>query len=315
VDAATSGSAAAAVRPAVSALIVTYQSQLCVQQCLASLRTEGPGLADVVVVDNGSSDATASLVEAAGGGVRLVRTGANLGYAGAVNVGMAAIAPEHAVLVLNPDVRLDPGAVAVLLDRLGPDVGIAVPRLRGEDGALSLSLRRTPSAARVAAESLLGGRRAARWGLGEIVGDARSYRSERDAEWATGAAWLVSPGCRSTVGPWDESYFLYSEETDYALRAHRHGLRLRFVPEATAVHVGGESGTRPQLWALLTRNRVREVHRRRGLGPAVIFAVALGAGELLRAVRGSATHRAGLLALVRRRETVLRRAGAPAGTR
>ena len=64
-------------------------------------------------------------------------------------------------------------------------------------------------------------------------------------DWATGAAWLVSADCVAAVGLLDERYFLYSEETEYMLRAGSAGFAVRYEPEAFAVHAGGEQATSP----------------------------------------------------------------------
>ena len=88
------------------------------------------------------------------------------------------------------------------------------------------------------------------------------YDQEQTTAWATGAALAVSPACRAAVGRWDESFFLYSEETDYALRAADAGFAVRYTPASVVAHVGGDQGRAPRLWALSAANRV-ELHRRR----------------------------------------------------
>ncbi|MHB1289793.1 glycosyltransferase [Georgenia sp.] len=208
--------------------------------------------------------------------------------------------PDEPVLVLNPDIRLEPGAVQPLLRALDDAaVGIAVPRLVSAAGETAPSLRREPSLRGALCESLLGGRRAGRAGHGELVVGERAYARAHDVDWATGAAWLISPRCRRDVGAWDESFFLYSEETDYALRAHDAGYRVRYCPDAVATHLGGEGMTSPSLYALMARNRVRLFRKRNGRVAALAFRGALAAGELLRSVRPSRTHRAALRALTR----------------
>ena len=123
----------------------------------------------------------------------------------------------------------------------------------GYGWSLLRSLRRRPTVLRAWGESLLGGERAGRFSpLGELVLDDDSYERAGPADWATGAAMLVSAECLRDVGAWDESYFLYSEETDFALRAWDAGYRLVYVPAAHAVHLEGESHTSPALYALLT---------------------------------------------------------------
>ncbi|RBY78014.1 family 2 glycosyl transferase [Blastococcus sp. TF02-09] len=296
-------------RPPLAVVVVTFNSAGVLPACLrsvdAALTEAGLGGAPVVVVDNASSDGTLAVAESAPG-VRVVALPTNGGFAAGVNAGLGAV-PGHDVLILNPDVRLDARAVDLLRRRLDvPGTGIAVPRLLDTDGELQLSLRRRPTALRAVGEALLGGFRAGRWApLGELVSDECAYAVEQQVDWATGAVWLVSAECIATIGLLDERYFLYSEETEYMLRAGAAGFAVQYEPEASAVHVGGEQSTSPYLWALSVTNRVRmqrELH-----GPAAAARMWLGVllNELSRAaLRGSAggaTHRAALRELSRMR--------------
>ncbi len=116
---------------------------------IASLPEAANGLRiRVVVVDNGSSDATADVVRSFPDVVYLP-TGANLGYAGGINTGRDACRPCSSVLIVNPDLTLEPGSLRLLhsaLDR--PGVGIAVPTLLNPDGSYYPSLRREPTVLR-----------------------------------------------------------------------------------------------------------------------------------------------------------------------
>ena len=154
-----------------------------------------------------------------------------------------------------------------------------------------------------------GGRRAGRFAaLSEVVTDPAAYTRPATCDWATGAVMLVTRRCLDTVGAWDESFFLYSEETDFALRAGDAGLRVRLAPAAEAVHVGGEAHTSPRLWALLTANRVRLFTRRAGTVRGAAFWSAVLAGEALRAARGGRSagpHRAALNLLLGQRRNIL----------
>ena len=186
------------------------------------------------------------------------------------------------------------------LDRSG--VGMAVPRLFDGEGRVCLSLRREPTVLHAFGEAVLGGHRAGRFSpFGEIVEDPLRYSRRGPADWATGAAILVSVACWADVGPWNERYFLYSEEVDFALRAHDAGYSLMFVPEAEAVHLGGEAHTSPSLYGLLTRNRLRLYAARHRRPATAAYWTALCLGEATRAVAGRPIHRAGLRALTRRR--------------
>lgn len=293
-----------AARP-VAAVIVTYRSRAVIGDCLRSLRAEFAELPDarIIVVDNASDDDTLSIVAAEVPEAEIIARPTNDGFAAGVNAGLAA-AEGHDVLVLNPDIRLSPGCVAALRPGLAaPGTGIVVPRLLDADGHRHHSLRRRPTALRALGEAVLGGDRAGRIALlGETVVDRRSYRDEHRVDWATGAAWLVSRDCIDAVGLLDERYFLYSEETDYMLRAGELGYGVRYMPDAEAVHLGGEQSSSPWLWSLGATNKVRLQRERRGRGAAVAMWLAVVLNELVRAVaRGpvrGATHRRALRELL-----------------
>lgn len=300
--------------PEVTLVVVTHNSAQLLRAFFAALSS---ALADVdgceiVVADNASRDETLELVSEFAPAATVVRVGRNAGYAAGINAAASRTRQDsRAVLVCNPDVRLHPGAVRCLLDAL-PDparsaaeavrheVGIVVPRLVESDGRLSLSLRREPSVLRALGEALLGGTRAGRFAaLGEVVSDPRCYRRPRSADWACGAVMLMSRRCLEQVGPWDETFFLYSEETDFALRARDAGFSLRYAPDAVATHLGGERHTSSQLWALLTVNRVRLYSRRHGPIRTAAFWSAVTLNEALRALAGRGVHRAAFWTLLR----------------
>ncbi|MDQ2584260.1 glycosyltransferase [Saccharothrix yanglingensis] len=282
-------------------VVVTYHSADVVGDCLTSVATALESVPDsrVVVVDNASTDDTLDVVRRVAPHARVVARTANDGFAAGVNAGFAA-APDCDVLVLNPDIRLHPEAVAFLLAALAlPGTGIAVPRLTGPDGEPQLSLRRAPNPLRALGEAFLGGTRAGRHApLGELVVDPRAYAAAGSADWATGAAWLISREAREATGVLEERYFLYSEETEYMLRAGERGFAIRYEPRAHAVHLGGEQSTSPVLWSMATTNRVRMVRERRGRPAAVAMWCAVLVNELLRAPR-HAKHRTAVADLVR----------------
>lgn len=207
-------------------VVVTYNSEDVLDGFFASL----PGaFADVsscrvVVSDNASADASIDMARRLWPEALIVSSPVNRGYAAAINAAVANGGPSRSVLILNDDIRLGLGSVRRLLDALEgePDIGITVPRLLDGDGQLVKSLRREPTPMRVLGEAVLGGDRSGRWAaLGSVVQDPSVYAVPHDVTWASGCAWLVSRSCWDTVGEWDESLFLYSEDVDYALRARR----------------------------------------------------------------------------------------------
>ncbi|HUC36410.1 MAG TPA: glycosyltransferase, partial [Acidimicrobiales bacterium] len=117
----------------VAAVVVNHDAGEALLACVSSFRAEG--VSDVVVVDNASSDGSSEMLTEADPDVRVVRTGANLGYGTGANRGTALVSSEI-VLVSNPDVVLHSGALAALEEVLRADDSLAIagPRIEESDG-------------------------------------------------------------------------------------------------------------------------------------------------------------------------------------
>lgn len=279
-------------------LIVTYNSAAYVGDLLDSLPAAAGGLGlRTVVVDNGSTDGTVALVRGRPE-IQCIEAGANLGYAGGINLARRYAGPCACLLVLNPDLVLEAGAIAELVATLGdPAVGVAVPMILDWAGRLELTLRREPSLGRAIGDAIFGHHLPHRPGwLSETVRDERAYRYPHSVDWAGGAAAIISAACDAAVGPWDERFFLYSEEVDHAARVRAAGFRIEYVPTARIRHREGGSGSSAALVALLAVNRIRYVAKRgRGAG---VFRAAVVLHELLRA--RDPAHRFALRTVLRR---------------
>jgi N-acetylglucosaminyl-diphospho-decaprenol L-rhamnosyltransferase len=292
----------------VAVVTVTHNSAAVIDDFLGSLEAGLTGISwHLTVADNDSSDGIVPLLRRRAPTATVIAMGRNAGYAAGINAAVRAAPPHTAILALNPDVRLLPGCVAELAAALRPPAGIAVPRLTDGDSRPVHSLRREPTVLRAWADALIGAHRAGRCrSLGETITASAVYAAPATADWAAGAVLLISADCWARCAPWDESFFLYSEETDFALRARDTGFVTRYVPSARAVHLGGGSATSPRLWPLLMTNRVRLFSRRNGRLRTVAYWAALVSREASRALLGRATSRAAVRALLsprRLRET------------
>ena len=286
--------------PRVAVVIVCWNSAQTLPGLLDSLPDGLAGLRyQVIVVDNDSADDTVAVARRCVPDCLVVPTGYNAGYAAGINAGVAAADPYDAVLVLNPDIRLSAGCGARLHRELTGEVGIAVPLIRHENGSVAYSRRREPTITRAFGEALLGERAGRLRCFGETVLDERAYRTAGRSDWATGAVMLISAQCLTACGPWDESFFLYSEETDYALRARDNGYHTRFIPDAEATHLGGQSRVSPRLWSLLAVNRVRLYRKRHSAPATAMFRAALVLRESSRALLGQQRSRSAMVALLR----------------
>ncbi|MGH3828013.1 MAG: WecB/TagA/CpsF family glycosyltransferase [Pseudonocardiaceae bacterium] len=295
-------------RRTLAVVIVTYASAGVIEDCLAALPAalRAAGDVRVIVVDNASPDDTLDVVTRVAPHAEIVRRVRNDGFAAGVNAGIA-VAAGCDILVLNPDVRPAPGSVVALRDTLAlPGSGIAVPHLIDATGRVHHSLRRRPTVLRALGDAVLGGTRAG-WipALGEVVRNPGRYARAGSVEWATGAAWLISRECASALGALDERYFMYSEETEYMLRAADRGFAVRYQLDAVATHLGGAQTTSPRLWALSATNRVRLHRERQGRVAGMLMWLAVLLNEALRLVgrRGPdrRRHLAAVRALVRMR--------------
>jgi len=279
--------------PDIIVVIVTYNSAHVIGGLLDSIPAAADGLTyHVVVVDNGSKDGTTELISTRGD--CHVIYSQNTGYAGGINRGVRAAGPAGAILILNPDMRLHEGAIPPLLAALDdPEVGIAVPQIRSPSGSVERSLRREPTPARALGLNWTGAPV-----LAEYLTGPRDYETPRTVDWATGAAFLMSRKCYEAVGGWDESFFLYSEETDVCLRARDLGLLTRYEPRSVMVHIGGQSGRDHRTHAMQIVNRVRLYRRRHGSPASWCYFGLTVASELSWMLRGHGHSWHAVLALL-----------------
>lgn len=277
----------------VTVIVVTYNSSGVIGGLLDSLPPALQGLnAEVLIVDNGSTDATVERLT--GRDDCQVLPSANRGYAAGINVGIRASRARGPVLILNPDVRLRPGSVPPLIAAMAlPATGIVAPKVLDGEGRLTHSLRREPALLRAVGLNFTGHPR-----LAEYLAKDAEYVSGKVVDWALGAVLLVSRACIDTVGEWDESFFLYSEETDFCLRAKDLGYLTRFEPRSEAEHIGGQSGQSPETHAMQIVNRVRLYRRRNGGARSWGYFALTVASEVTWALRGHPASRRSIQALL-----------------
>jgi GT2 family glycosyltransferase len=221
----------------IAAVVVTYDALPWIEQCLESLHAT-----ETVVVDHGSTDGTVAFVQERFPTVRLVQQ-ENRGLAAGWNRGIAELDAEL-ILILNADAWLVEDArerlVAVVQRR--PRAAWVAPKLLNADGTLQRSARGFPTVWRLATEYLYLRKLAPRsWALNAFYAGGFDHESERAVEWTQGSCMLVQRAALEEVGPFDEAFFLFSEETDWCRRAHDSGWEIVFTADARCVHVGGAS--------------------------------------------------------------------------
>lgn len=268
----------------ICALAVTYRSGSHVDSFIDSLRSQArQNRIRLVVVDNHSDDDTMERLRKHDD-VISIDSGANLGYAGALNLARQEARPCESIVVLNPDLVLGEDALALLLSRLRErGGGVVFPKILDDCGALQHSLRREPTWLRALGDALFGSAWPTRPGwLSELVLNPAEYEQPNKIDWATGATMLMDIETDAAVGAWDERFFLYSEEVDYCRRVRNAGRSVRYEPDAIAWHHGGGSSSNPALVALLAVNRVRYFEKWHGRLAALSYRIPVALGELRR---------------------------------
>ncbi|MEC8252191.1 MAG: glycosyltransferase family 2 protein [Planctomycetota bacterium] len=234
-------------------VIVNYRSAQLALDCLDSLAQERhamPGL-DVTVVENDSPDDSfdvlAEAVRERGWSqwVAVEKSPRNGGFSYGVNIavrrGLATDEQPDGFLLLNPDPYVREGAVRALVDELRGDdsVGIVGSRLEDPDGTVQHSRFRFPSICNEFDDGLRLG--VVHRLLGDRVICPPHSDEAHDIDWVAGASMLIRREVFERVGLFDDGFFLYFEELDYARRARALGVRVRYAPLSRVVHLVGQS--------------------------------------------------------------------------
>jgi GT2 family glycosyltransferase len=264
----------------VAVVVVTYNALPWLEQCLTSVADH-----ETVVVDNGSNDGTVAFVRERFPAVRVIEQ-ENRGLAAGWNSGIRATTGEY-VLVLNADAW----AVGDAVERLAafadehPRAAIVGPRLRYPDGRLQPSVRGFPTPWRLATEYLFLRKLAPRSrALNAFYAAGFDHETVRETDFVMGACMLARRAAIDEVGPLDEDFFLFSEETDWAYRFEQAGRQVLFFPGAEFVHVyGAVHGGR--MFKESVRGHLRFLAKHRGLRSAERARLVIAVGCLLRIPR------------------------------
>jgi N-acetylglucosaminyl-diphospho-decaprenol L-rhamnosyltransferase len=277
-----------------SAVIVSYNVRDLLLRCIASLKADG--VHDIVVVDNASRDGSADAVRASEPEVTVLALTTNVGFAAGVNRGVARTSAPY-VLIVNPDVVVEPGSTKALVDALERDeqLGIVGPRIETAEGEVYPSARAFPNLVDAAGHAFLH----FVWPSNPF---SRRYRmldwdrgTARDVDWVAGTHVLVRRTAWDAVGGFDEAYFMYMEDVDLCWRLRRAGWRTGYEPAARVSHDIGRSTDQTPYRMILAHHRSMLTFAWRsssGLGRALVpvVAVALAVRTVLawiqRAARG-----------------------------
>jgi GT2 family glycosyltransferase len=236
--------------PFVSVLIVNYNGQRYLDDCLTALQkqTYPRDRWEVVLVDNGSSDGSVEHLRACYPWVRLVAAGQNLGFAAGNNEGYKHCRGEL-IALLNNDTVAEPGWLAALVEAIQAD-----PKVGGVTS--KILFKHEPGVINSAGLNLYRDGRGGDRGFRQP--DQGQYDEPAEVFGACGASVLLRREMLEDVGFFDERFFMYCEDLDLAWRAHFRGWRFRYTPRSVVYHVHcGSSGEwSPFFIYFAERNRV-----------------------------------------------------------
>lgn len=234
-------------------VIVNYNTRDCLRDCLSSLDANRGISLTTYVVDNCSPDASADMVRREFPHVHLVENETNGGYAFANNIGLRELMaldpqPRH-LLLLNPDTVLPPDALAQTVSFMDchPEAGIVGPKLVMADGKLDLACRRSFPTPELAIYHVLGLTRlfpkSPRFGRYQLTYLDEDQLTEVDS--VVGAFMLMRTRAVCEAGLLDESFFMYGEDLDLALRIKRRGWRVYYNPSVQVLHYKRAASNQP----------------------------------------------------------------------
>ena len=219
----------------VTVVIVSHNDLQHLEECLSSLSVAASsGRAEVVVVDNASTDGSREMVGGRFPFAKLVAMEENSGFSRANNAGIRA-GRAGTVLILNPDTTLDGGVLETLLKTMedDPRLGAVGPVLFNARNRCQVSFGRGRGFfSELAQKWVLNP-----WHKARI----RTLRRPVEVKWLSGACLLVRRSVLDAVGLFDERYFLYFEDIDLCYRIGRAGWKLALQPGARVFHAGGAS--------------------------------------------------------------------------
>lgn len=234
----------ASVSDEIYVVTVTYSPGPHLGRFLASLSHATDRPVTVIMADNGSTDGAPEDALENYPNVRLLRTGANLGYGSAINRAVTEydLTAQDLFIIANPDVQWGPHSIDLLIEAAErwPRAGSLGPLIRDPDGSVYPSARHLPSIIRGGMHAVVG----PVWPSNPWTAVYRQERedpSERAVGWLSGSCLLVRGAAFSDIAGFDERYFMYMEDVDLGDRLGKAGWQNVYVPSAEVLHAKGHS--------------------------------------------------------------------------
>ena len=216
-------------------IILTYNSSRFIEELLKSLRDFANG-AEILLVDNASSDDTVKLAKKFGSEIKIIETGSNLGFAKGNNFGANKATGEY-LLFLNPDTSFKNGKLSDMISvfEKNEKAGVVGGKLTGRDGTAEKSAGRFFNLI----ETLL-----IVLGLDEALGVRFSPSKLSKVDFVSGGFMMVRSKLFKSLNGFDENFFMYIEDMEFCYRAKKSGFETYFTPDVSISHTGHGSSNR-----------------------------------------------------------------------
>jgi GT2 family glycosyltransferase len=291
-----------------SIVIVSWNTCALLDHALESVYKNANRLnIEVIVVDNHSSDGSASMVRKKYPHAVLIESKENLGFTRGNNLGFKYCSAPF-ILFLNSDTLVPPDALYRMVKRMSenPGVGVLGPKLLNSDGSLQISACRFPSFWTTFIHMtydfpFMEGLQIRK----DLGSEYATYSSDMMVDWVSGACLLIRRSVIEAIGgtPWNESLYMYSEDVDLCYRVHKASFKILYYTGAEIVHIGRQSTQQVSEWSLreqyVSQARFRFMHY--GFFYGILFlievlvllslrSVGIAIGGFLKAFRGSSSH-------------------------
>lgn len=252
-----------------SIVIICWNDWKVIENCLSSIFAATHAVEyEVIVSDNGSTDGSVEKIRAQFPAVRVLENGANLGFARGNNAGIRQARGEY-VLILNPDTIMHEGSLDgwVRFADGHPEAGAFGCRVQNPDGSYQRSARPFPTISRYLV-SAFGLRFLGHWKRSVLSDEYEGWEgdTEREVDWQSGCCVMLRRDLLNQLGGFDEQFFYQFEEVDLCRRVWNAGFRIRFTPQVSITHLGGQSVNRfPVRFAIeVCRNGYRYFYKHYG---------------------------------------------------
>ena len=238
-----------------SIIIVTFNSQDCIKNCISSISKNYKKNYEIIIIDNNSSDNTIEIIKKnINSNIKFIQNKRNYGFTKAVNQGFKICRGEY-ILNLNPDVEILDKSIEILIEKMNTNnsIGIISPQLVFPDGKIQSTCRRFPTYWNIFTEltflnqfspksKLLNG-----WKMGDF-----NHKTEMSVDQTAGAAFIIKKKLFDKLSGLDERFPMFFSDVDLCKRVKNLNLEIFYTTKSKMIHIGGNSIFKYRIRSIIT---------------------------------------------------------------